>query len=613
MGLNYLNGIYSADEQQATVFKQIPKSDVKHNPFFAYKQWISYSGSATNLALPLTAIYSKSTTKTGLPDLVTTGVRRTNPITGVPMDNIPRTGIVPYDNTRNIDGSLQILTYHALNNLIYKRKHQPYNTIGGTNLNNTKKELYQSASILSFPYVTVGEGIKPESFTFDIPNTLSLKSDKYGNIYDTTIDTSSFVSDVMFYEGFNRTYDPAYITSINPLFEPNITYQQGMTTSTGAEQAVGMSARFNGTASTFYGVTSSDAGPFKTKQYPLTISGDYSNSYDHAISFFISQSVDMVTTPRTIIGLDSIQQYPVVKYLPNAPTIYDPVLRAYIRDPSYTMWDLISNAYFKDYPFHIEIVSGSKIRYTMSSKPGTVHYFTSITSSISPIGWTHIVCQKTGSNMELYINGILNATGSASNWLNIPGNKISKKYNQLFIGTGLIQVPAGGNSNYHRTLLNGSLDEIRIFNKAISIAEITSLGNRDENGTFLQTAAVGTVFHKHGLAVISSPHYKYNDLLNTNYVTTHKSTKRLYELNVLARIQAGEFNMSMNPSMLTSDNTTYAPFVTGSNFSPYITTIGLYDPHGRLLAVGKLGQAIKKRDDVDMNFVIRIDLDAPIS
>ena len=58
---------------------------------------------------------------------------------------------------------------------------------------------------------------------------------------------------------------------------------------------------------------------------------------------------------------------------------------------------------------------------------------------------------------------------------------------------------------------------------------------------------------------------------------------------------------------------TYFPFVSGSTFAPYITTVGLYDDAGQLLAIGKLAQPIKKRSDVDMNFLIRLDLDKNIS
>ena len=47
-------------------------------------------------------------------------------------------------------------------------------------------------------------------------------------------------------------------------------------------------------------------------------------------------------------------------------------------------------------------------------------------------------------------------------------------------------------------------------------------------------------------------------------------------------------------------------FVSGT-LKPYITTIGLYNDKTELIAVGKLAQPIQKRDDVDMNFVIRWD------
>ena len=70
--------------------------------------------------------------------------------------------------------------------------------------------------------------------------------------------------------------------------------------------------------------------------------------------------------------------------------------------------------------------------------------------------------------------------------------------------------------------------------------------------------------------------------------------------------------MSVNPSMLQDDNESYQPYVSSSDFSPYITTIGLYNSSGSLMAVAKLAQPIKKRNDMDLNFLIQIDLDQPI-
>jgi hypothetical protein len=38
----------------------------------------------------------------------------------------------------------------------------------------------------------------------------------------------------------------------------------------------------------------------------------------------------------------------------------------------------------------------------------------------------------------------------------------------------------------------------------------------------------------------------------------------------------------------------------------------LYNANAQWLAIGKLAQPIKKRDDVDLNFLIRLDLDRNI-
>ena len=84
-------------------------------------------------------------------------------------------------------------------------------------------------------------------------------------------------------------------------------------------------------------------------------------------------------------------------------------------------------------------------------------------------------------------------------------------------------------------------------------------------------------------------------------------------MGVVAKIDSGDFNMSSNLSLTADNDVTYKSFASSSTFAPYITTIGLYDNSGQLLAIGKLAQPIKKRSDVDMNFLIRIDLDRTIS
>jgi hypothetical protein len=102
-------------------------------------------------------------------------------------------------------------------------------------------------------------------------------------------------------------------------------------------------------------------------------------------------------------------------------------------------------------------------------------------------------------------------------------------------------------------------------------------------------------------------------MIKTPFTESYRSTLTIHELGVVTRLDAGDFNMSTNVTLTGDDDSTYYSFVSGSNFAPYITTIGLYNDFGELLAIGKLAQPIRKRSDVDMNFLIRLDLDKNIT
>jgi hypothetical protein len=168
---------------------------------------------------------------------------------------------------------------------------------------------------------------------------------------------------------------------------------------------------------------------------------------------------------------------------------------------------------------------------------------------------------------------------------------------------------------YNESLYNlqGKLDEIRIYNTNLTLTEIGYLSDRSEGGTCLQTNVIGNVFAKQGQVVISTPDYRFNDILNLPYSASYRSTKTIHELSVIANVGSGDFNVSSNLTLTQDDDESYRSFTTSSTFMPYITTIGLYDDAGQLLAIGKLAQSIRKRNDVDMNFLIRIDLDKNIA
>ena len=56
-----------------------------------------------------------------------------------------------------------------------------------------------------------------------------------------------------------------------------------------------------------------------------------------------------------------------------------------------------------------------------------------------------------------------------------------------------------------------------------------------------------------------------------------------------------------------SNNENVLPELTGSNFAPYVTTVGLYDDDYNLIAIGKLSEPVQNDPDVELTLVVRID------
>jgi len=532
---NLYQGVYPA------VFKKIDQSDINVNPFQVFKTWSVLSGSSTSSLLPLQGVYSDTSVL---------------PILGSELT---------YNDAANIDGSLQSIIYFSVNHLYYKYKSNPAQTYGPTDITRTKKFLFQTASIFSIPQVKIGEGIKPGSFTlsgsyitgavygssyygtgsYSTLTNLYIKSDRYGNLYNASYNTSSIVSDVKFYEGFNEYFDTSRITYKSE----NVTYVPGINTTSGQQDILGLSAKFNGN------------GFIETE-----IDGLYDRDNNYAISFFISSSNTSITNQLIIAKASSSI----------SPT----------------------------YPFKIELSGSNQLIF---SAAGSNTFKTQITSSTAvSSSWYHVVCQKSGSSLQMYINGTLHSNAS-SNLLIVPNSPFTAS--ARIDNTDTLKI--GGYST-NSSNVQGLIDEVRIFNKSLTGLEISALMDRSETGSVLQTQYVGNIFTKQGIAVISSLDYRFNNIIYTPFTASYRSTVTINELSVVARLDAGDFNMSTNITLTQDDDVTYYSFVSGSDFAPYITTIGMYNDAGQLLAIGKLANSIRKRNDVDMNFLIRLDLDKNI-
>jgi len=93
------------------------------------------------------------------------------------------------------------------------------------------------------------------------------------------------------------------------------------------------------------------------------------------------------------------------------------------------------------------------------------------------------------------------------------------------------------------------------------------------------------------------------------------SSVTLYEHQYKCTVRENEFGYSLNPSLLSGSqvnvplgtNNVYKDFATGSYFSPYITTVGLYDNDQNLLAIGKLSVPTKVPMNSDLEIQVSFD------
>lgn len=148
------------------------------------------------------------------------------------------------------------------------------------------------------------------------------------------------------------------------------------------------------------------------------------------------------------------------------------------------------------------------------------------------------------------------------------------------------------------------------------LAEITD----DGEGNLLSASInVGQIFYPHGIAVITQQDFDGNSLgnaySNTEISCSFSSSYTIYETQYKCTIDETEFNFSQNPSIISSSVTNNVntssgvpyDFATGSYFSPYVTTVGMYNEDFELLAVGKLAQPLPTSQTTDTTILVNID------
>ena len=150
----------------------------------------------------------------------------------------------------------------------------------------------------------------------------------------------------------------------------------------------------------------------------------------------------------------------------------------------------------------------------------------------------------------------------------------------------------------------------------LNTTEITD----DGEGNLLSASInVGQIIYPHGMVIITQQDWGALDLEKAYYgsqiTASFSSSYTIYETQYKCTIGESEFGFSQNPSIISSsltgnENTSSGvpyDFATGSYFSPYVTTVGMYNNDHELLAVGKLAQPLPTSQTTDTTILINID------
>lgn len=97
-------------------------------------------------------------------------------------------------------------------------------------------------------------------------------------------------------------------------------------------------------------------------------------------------------------------------------------------------------------------------------------------------------------------------------------------------------------------------------------------------------------------------------ILNNAYSIAIQTETTIYQNEVRCTINENDFNYTLNPSANKAGTSgSYINAVTGSDFHPYFTMVGLYNDADELLVVGKMSRAYPVPPNTDMTIIVRWD------
>lgn len=211
---------------------------------------------------------------------------------------------------------------------------------------------------------------------------------------------------------------------------------------------------------------------------------------------------------------------------------------------------------------------------------------------------------------DTYI-GPTNSTGRYENYLQTTLTQSRDFPTGSGAQVGVISIPSK---------LFGDSIQPKSFTYSFTSGNLHTITDDGEGNLLSASINVGNIIYPHGLAIITNQGLASGSIETSNVTCSFSSSYTLYETQYKCTIRDNEFNYTLNPSVISSSanitgswynfayptGSTY-DYVTGSYFSPFITTIGLYSDNQELLAVAKLAQPLQASNTTDTTIIINLD------
>ncbi len=566
------------------IFKKLNASDVKITPFEAHKQYNTV-------------------------DLASIGAS---------------TASLAWSGVNKSEFTTSSRKYYQLDKLYYRnyiRERAHRLELDDATYTTQERRLYQNASLLSLSQKTFGSEVQPNSFNLSVTKDSiqrNFADDGFGNLYDTDLGKDNFPNEDnrVFYlapvNGFKRedlTLD--YETGNNYVNSP---FSDGYSRTIYDDSYFQNVVTFEKTAfvkESLYTHNTSEIGKYSTDDPSSRIKIQNRpylnfNNEDFAICFSFAAATNLLILHNEISGSgnecyilskEGAQSSPPLgtqaggNFSLNTSGALD--ITTTPANPAYPY-----KVYIKDDPTTTEVSCSIFLERFDGDNLAIVsgNFYVPSDDGSS----THILLQKNGSSLEIYKNGTLVGSGTDTT------SKTCQNQADLFIFDK--QNPDGtfysGSNNWgaSRTFRP---NQFQIWNKSMSTDEIAMISE-----SFTGTYPVGNIFYDNGFAVLTHP--KYMSIFDGGALDTlkYKNTHLITENEFQCTMNENEFEFTRNVSarkITTEGSEDIANFATGSNFKPYITTIGLYDEDANLLVVGKLAQPVRASSETDTTFVIRYD------